>query len=87
MISKKGEDTINIPAYKANQVVDETGAGDVYFAIFLYEFLKSDKKWEEIKRAGYLASAAASFGIEKKGVDGFQSKKKVKERFQKKWGN
>lgn len=85
MISKKGKQTIKIPAYKAEQVEDETGAGDVYFSIFLYEFIKSNKEWRGIKKAGYLASAAASFGIEKKGVNGFQSKQKVKERFLKKW--
>jgi len=84
-ISKKGEKTIKIPAYKASGVEDETGAGDVYFAIFLYEFLRSERKWDDIKRAGYLASAAASFGVEKKGVFGFQSKEKVRKRFLKKW--
>jgi hypothetical protein len=84
-ISKKGEKTIKIPAYKASVVEDETGAGDVYFAIFLYEFLRSERQWNDIKKAGYLASAAASFGVEKKGIFGFQPKEKVRKRFLKKW--
>ncbi|TFG00775.1 MAG: hypothetical protein EU541_01215 [Promethearchaeota archaeon] len=85
IISKKGEFDIKVPAYKAKQVEDETGAGDVYLAIFLYEFLNSSKKWSDIKKAGYLASAAASFGVEKKGATGFQPKETVKKRFLKKW--
>ncbi|MBD3195963.1 MAG: hypothetical protein GF317_12955 [Candidatus Lokiarchaeota archaeon] len=83
MISKRGEKIIKIPAFKPKKVSDETGAGDVYFAVFLYEFLKGEKTWENIKEAGYLASAAASFEIEKKGVNGFRSKSRVKKRVSK----
>ena len=39
MLTKKGEKILNIPAFKPRRVVDETGAGDVYFSIFLYEFI------------------------------------------------
>ncbi|MEJ2249501.1 MAG: PfkB family carbohydrate kinase [Candidatus Lokiarchaeota archaeon] len=41
MITKNGKKIINIPAYKPNNVADETGAGDVYLAIFLYEYINS----------------------------------------------
>ncbi|MHA1294117.1 MAG: PfkB family carbohydrate kinase [Promethearchaeota archaeon] len=84
MITRYDKQLLVIPAFKPEIVVDETGAGDVYLAIFLYEFINSDKSWESIKNAGYLASAAASFLIEKKGPEGCQSKKKVIERVKKK---
>ncbi|MBD3253877.1 MAG: hypothetical protein GF383_02235 [Candidatus Lokiarchaeota archaeon] len=77
LIIKKDEDILNIPAFQAKEVVDETGAGDVYLSIFLYEFVKSHKTWNEVKKAGLYASAAASFLLEKKGPNGFESKKKV----------
>jgi len=83
LISRKGEDTIRIPAYQPDQIVDETGAGDVYLAIFLYEFLNSDKTWTAVRDAAHLASSAASYDVEKKGVNGFQLKEKVKERIKK----
>ncbi|MFX1379975.1 MAG: PfkB family carbohydrate kinase [Promethearchaeota archaeon] len=84
MLSKKGEKILNIPAFKPKRVVDETGAGDVYFSIFLYEFIHSDKSWEQIENAAYLASAAASFLVEKKGPNGFVTKKAVLKRIKKK---
>lgn len=80
MLTKKGEKILKIPAFKAKKVLDETGAGDVYFSIFLYEFIHSDKTWEDVKKAAYLASAAASFLVEKRGPVGFESKKKVSRR-------
>ncbi|MFX0042124.1 MAG: PfkB family carbohydrate kinase [Candidatus Hodarchaeota archaeon] len=83
MIIKKGEKILKIPAFRARKVIDETGAGDVYFSIFLYEFIHSDKTWNAIKESAYFASAAASFLIEKKGPSGFKSKEKVLKRIYK----
>ena len=80
MLTKKGEELLKIPAFKSRGVVDETGAGDVYFSIFLYEFIHSDKSWKSVEKAAYLASAAASFLVEEKGPTGFQTRKKVLER-------
>ena len=80
MIIRKGQEMLRIPAFKAKKVIDETGAGDVYLAIFLYEFLNSDMSWMDIKNSAYLASAAASFLVEKKGPDGFKCKTKVLQR-------
>ena len=77
MLIKNGEELLKIPAYKSRRVIDETGAGDIYFSIFLYEFIQSNKTWEAIKKSANLASAAASFLVEKKGPEGFESKKKV----------
>ncbi|MFW9945424.1 MAG: PfkB family carbohydrate kinase [Candidatus Odinarchaeota archaeon] len=84
MVIKKGEEILRIPAFKAKKVIDETGAGDVYLAIFLYEFLNSDMSWRAIKKSAYLASAAASFLVERKGPDGFECKTKVLKRVKQK---
>lgn len=80
MVMKCGENLLKIPAYKPKRVVDETGPGDVYLAIFLYELLNSDKSWKRIKEIAHIASAAASFLVEEKGPDGFETKKKVMKR-------
>ncbi len=80
LIMKRGENLIKIPAYKPKRVVDETGAGDVYLAIFLYELINSDMTWKQIEEIGYIASAAASFLVEKKGPEGFETKNKVLKR-------
>lgn len=84
MIYKKGNLMLKIPAFKPKKVIDETGAGDVYFSIFLYEFSHSDKSWDSIKKLAFLASAAASFLVEKKGPSGFVIKKKVLKRIRRK---
>jgi len=84
MLTKKGEKILNIPAFKPRRVIDETGAGDVYFSIFLYEFIHSDKSWKSIEEDAYLASAAASFLVEKRGPAGFVTKRAVLKRMKKK---
>lgn len=80
MIIKKGENLLEIPAFKPDKVVDETGAGDVYLAIFLYEFFLSNMSWKSVKSSAYIASAAASYLVEKKGPSGFKTKEKVLKR-------
>ncbi|MHA1234647.1 MAG: PfkB family carbohydrate kinase, partial [Promethearchaeota archaeon] len=80
LILKNGENILNIPAYKPKRVLDETGAGDVYLTIFLYELLNSDMTWEEIEKSAHLASAAASFLVEKKGPRGFEARKRILKR-------
>ncbi|MFW9772810.1 MAG: PfkB family carbohydrate kinase [Candidatus Thorarchaeota archaeon] len=77
LIYKKECEILQIPAFKPKKVVDETGAGDVYFSIFLYEFLRSDKSWMSIKSSAYKASAAASYLIEKEGLSGSETRKNV----------
>lgn len=84
LIFRKGEKLLKIPAFKPKKVSDETGAGDVYFSIFLYEFINSNKTWESIKNSAYLASCAASFSVEKKGPKGFRTKQVVLKRMGKK---
>ena len=80
IIKKPKDKILKIPAFNPKKVVDETGAGDVYLAIFLYEFIYSNRAWDAIERAAYLASAAASFLVEKNGPKGFKSKKEVLKR-------
>ncbi|MHA1823016.1 MAG: PfkB family carbohydrate kinase, partial [Promethearchaeota archaeon] len=65
------------PAFTPDTVVDETGAGDVYLAIFLYEFYNSNFTWKAVENAALYASSAASFLVEKKGTNGSESMKKV----------
>jgi sugar/nucleoside kinase (ribokinase family) len=77
MITKQGERILKIPAFTPDTVVDETGAGDVYLAIFLYEFYNSDLSWKAVENAALYASSAASFLVEKKGTNGSESMKKV----------
>jgi len=84
MILKNGEKLLKIPAFKPKIIVDETGAGDIYLAIFLYELINSDKSWNAVESAGNIASAAASFLIEKKGPTGFETKNKVLKRLERK---
>ncbi|MFW9822976.1 MAG: carbohydrate kinase family protein, partial [Candidatus Thorarchaeota archaeon] len=83
MIYQKGKKLLKIPAFKPQRVSDETGAGDVYLSIFLYEYLKCDKSWDLVEKVGHLASAAASFVVERKGASGFVEKKKVLRRIEK----
>jgi len=84
MITAFGSKLLAIPAFKSDGVADETGAGDVYLAIFLYEFIVSDKSWAAVKDSAYFASAAASFLVEKMGPDGFETKTNVSERIKNK---
>ena len=77
MITRQGEKILKIPAFIPDTVIDETGAGDVYLAIFLYEFYNSDFTWKAIENAALYASSAASFLVEKKGINGCKSMKKV----------
>ncbi len=80
LIVKRRKEVLKIPAFKSRGVIDETGSGDVYFAILLYEFIRSDKSWKSIEKAAYLASSAASFNVEKTGPYGFENKNLVLDR-------
>ncbi|MFX1395412.1 MAG: PfkB family carbohydrate kinase [Promethearchaeota archaeon] len=80
MLIKYGCNLLNIPAFKPKQVKDETGAGDIYLSIFLYEYFFSDRSWSSVRKAAFLASASASFLVEKVGPQGFKPKKKVEKR-------
>ena len=81
LIKSKNAKMMHIPAIKPEKpIVDETGAGDCYSAVFLSEFLNSKRSWDEYKKAGYAASAACSFLVEQKGPQGFADAELVQQR-------
>lgn len=81
IIKKRGEKMIHIPAFKPKgDIADETGAGDCYISVLSSELIHSNMNWETIKRAGYCASAAASFLLEKKGPNGVKSSSEINKR-------
>jgi len=84
MLIRHGEELLYIPAFTSRGVVDETGAGDVYFAIFLHEYINSDMSWSAVQKAAYLASSAASFLVEAIGTAGFETKEEVLKRVKQK---
>ena len=68
--------TFNIPLFKAERLVDETGAGDVFMAGFIKEFLAS----QDVEKSALFGSAAASFAVEDFGVKGIGSLEEINER-------
>lgn len=80
MLIRHGEELLYIPAFVSRGVVDETGAGDVYFAIFLHEYINSDISWDSVRKAACLASSAASFLVEAIGTAGFETEEEVLKR-------
>jgi hypothetical protein len=84
LIFKKDHTILEIPAFIPKKVTDETGAGDVYFSIFLYEFLLSNKSMKALEYAALLASAASSFLVEEQGPSGTVSKDLVLRRVKEK---
>ena len=71
-----GKKFIKVPVYET-KLVDKTGAGDVFATSFVIRY----KQTEDIMDAAYFASAAASFIVEKKGVNGIEKLKKVERRY------
>ncbi len=71
--------TFNIPLFKAEKLVDETGAGDVFMAGFIKEYLES----KDAEKAALFASATASFAVEDFGVKGIGSLEEISERIAK----
>ena len=75
------KDILEIPAVKEKIKVDTTGAGDVYCAAFLSEYLRT----EDLYKSGLFASAAATILIEKTGgvsISRMPVEKKVRERIE-----
>ena len=64
-----------LPAFE-REVVDTMGAGDVFGAAFLLRYYET----KDIHRAAIFASCAASFVVEKMGVEGVPYMEEVVER-------
>jgi sugar/nucleoside kinase (ribokinase family) len=60
-----GDAIIRVPAY-ATDAIDPTGAGDTYAGGFMVQYLNAP---EDLRRAGYFASATASVMVENSGPD------------------
>lgn len=75
IIYEDGELVKRIPAFPTN-AIDPTGAGDVYAAGFIYEYLKT----KDIVKSGFFASAAASFMVENMGIDYEINEKLIRQR-------
>ena len=82
LILQKNHKLIEIPAFKPDQILDETGAGDAYMASFLLEY--SDPEKRDLCHAGIVASAAVSFLLEEKGPHGVKPRKTVDKRIKEK---
>ncbi len=74
-VFSKGK-TFKTPFFKAERLVDETGAGDVFMAGFIKEYLSS----KDVEKAALFGSAAASFAVEDFGVNGIGSLEEIEER-------
>jgi sugar/nucleoside kinase (ribokinase family) len=66
----------NIPVYRTN-LIDKTGAGDVYATAFAVRYFETKDALE----SGLFASAAASFVVEDFGAKNIKDKNSVLERF------
>lgn len=58
------DNIINIPAFPVKQVVDTTGAGDLFNAAFIYGLMESNS----ISRAAQIANLIASYAVQKPGT-------------------
>ncbi len=68
----------HIPAFEREEV-DATGAGDVFGAAFLLRYYET----KDVHKAAIFASCAASFVVEKEGVEGVPYRGEVMERMEK----
>lgn len=68
-----------IPAAEPRRVVDSTGSGDVFTSVFTLEYYKTS----DIVHAATMAAAAASYLVERPGIEGLQDRWKVKRRAEK----
>ncbi|MFA4855908.1 MAG: PfkB family carbohydrate kinase [archaeon] len=71
-VFSKGK-AFSIPFFRAKRLVDETGAGDVFMAGFIKEWLSS----QDAEKAALFGSAAASFAVEDFGVNGIGSLEEI----------
>jgi len=86
MLGKKvGNSTkiTKIPSFKPEKIIDETGAGDVFLASFLYDLMRhgsSPMQFKNYKAAALFASASSSFLVEHKGYMGVRPENEINAR-------
>ncbi len=68
----------HIPAFESEEV-DATGAGDVFGAAFLLRYYET----KDAVESAIFASCAASFVVEKEGVEGIPCREEVEKRMEK----
>lgn len=68
-----------VPSFEPAQVVDATGAGDIFMTVFALEYARG----VSIDEAAAMAAAAVSFRVERQGFDGLRERWIVKGRAQK----
>lgn len=73
----RGKRHEHIPAFEREEV-DATGTGDVFGAAFLLRYYET----KDVHKAAIFASCAASFVVEKVGVEGVPYKEEVMERIE-----
>ncbi|HAL46969.1 MAG: hypothetical protein FI707_10075 [SAR202 cluster bacterium] len=69
----------DLPAFSANEV-DPTGAGDVFSAAYLVRFRESEDELDAARFAG----CAASFCVERQGVEGIPNRVQIEARLRRK---
>ncbi|MEM3442447.1 MAG: PfkB family carbohydrate kinase [Candidatus Bathyarchaeia archaeon] len=68
--------TYNIPAFPTGNVIDPTGAGNVFIGSFLADYIRG----EDIVWCAYVGSAAASIAVESVGPTGLGEKTEIYQR-------
>jgi sugar/nucleoside kinase (ribokinase family) len=74
----KGKRHEYIPVFEREEV-DATGAGDMFGAAFLLRYYET----KDVHKAAIFASCAASFVVEKEGVEGVPYREEVEKRMEK----
>lgn len=70
----EGDEIFIVPAYPVAHLIDPTGAGDSYAGAFIGYLSNSDSaKIQNIKKALYMGSVVAAFGVEKFSLERFES--------------
>jgi len=72
----QGGEARRLPAFKVKEVVDPTGAGDIFAAAYLIELERSGDPY----RAAVFANCVASISVEKRGTAEIPTLEEVKER-------
>lgn len=67
---------IYVPAAEPSQVIDATGAGDIFLTVFAIEYSRG----LSVEEAASIAAAAVSFRVERQGFEGLRERWRVRNR-------